>query len=203
MLTQQYSAQQRRALYQIWTAAGQYDFDPLFMALHSDGTPDIYMNCIVGCVRRWYGADMPWALLGTWAEDRRQVMLDDLAWLALENAAFQRELLERPILEEARRAHAEDFFAQEYRLSLQAWMAKNQLVYTMQAARWKSVLGQHPPVITPWERNLSDALRCGGELDGAALADTIRNAFVKSGLFDGRARSKTALCTSMGNGPLP
>ena len=65
MLTQQYSAQQRRALYQIWTAAGQYDFDPLFMALHSDGTPDIYMNCIVGCVRRWYGADMPRALFGT------------------------------------------------------------------------------------------------------------------------------------------
>ena len=92
MLTQHYSAQQRRALNQIWTAAGQYGFDPLFMALRSDGTPDIYMNCIVGCVRKWYGADMPRALFGAWAEDRRQAMLDDLAWLALENAVFQREL---------------------------------------------------------------------------------------------------------------
>lgn len=193
MLTQQYSAQQRRALNQIWTAAGQYGFDPLFMALHSDGTPDIYMNCIVGCVRKWYGADIPRALFGAWAEDRRQAMLDDLAWLALENAAFQRELPERPILAEARRAHAEDFFAQEYQLSRQEWMAKNQLVYTMQAARWKSVLGQRPPVMTPWERNLSDALRCGGELEGAALADAIRNAFVKSGLFDGTPHSKAAL----------
>ena len=165
MLTQHYSAQQRRALNQIWTAAGQYGFDPLFMALRSDGTPD----------------------------DRRQAMLDDLAWLALENAAFQRELPERPILAEARRAHAEDFFAGEYQLSRQEWMAKNQLVYTMQAARWKSVLGQRPPVMTPWERNLSDALRCGGELDGAALAGAIRNAFAQSGLFDGTARSKTAL----------
>ena len=193
MLTQHYSAQQRRALNQIWTAAGQYGFDPLFMALRSDGTPDIYMNCIVGCVRKWYGADMPRALFGAWAEDRRQAMLDDLAWLALENAVFQRELPERPILAEARRAHAEDFFAGEYQLSRQEWMAKNQLVYTMQAARWKSVLGQRPPVMTPWERNLSDALRCGGELDGAALAGAIRNAFAQSGLFDGTARSKTAL----------
>ena len=64
MLTQHYSAQQRRALNQIWTAAGQYGFDPLFMALHSDGTPDIYMNCIVGCVRKWYGVDLPRALFG-------------------------------------------------------------------------------------------------------------------------------------------
>ena len=51
MLTQHYSAQQRRALNQIWTAAGQYGLDPLFMALRSDGPPAIYMNCSVGRVR--------------------------------------------------------------------------------------------------------------------------------------------------------
>ena len=86
MLTQHYSAQQRRALNQIWNAAGEYGFDPLFLAQGRDGAPDLYMNTIVGCVRRWYGAEMPRRLFGAWAEDRRQPMLDDLAWLALENA---------------------------------------------------------------------------------------------------------------------
>ena len=113
MLTQHYTAQQRRALNQIWTAAGEYGFDPLFLAMGSDGVPDSYMNCIVGCVRKWYGAEMPRKLFAAWELDRRQAMLDDLAWLALENAAFQRELPHRPVLEEARKAHAADFFGQE------------------------------------------------------------------------------------------
>ena len=37
MLTQHYTAQQRRALNQIWTAAGEYGFDPLFLAMGSCG----------------------------------------------------------------------------------------------------------------------------------------------------------------------
>ena len=193
MLTQHYSAQQRRALNQIWDAAGIYGFDPLFMALRSDGTPDLYMNCIVGCVRRWYGEQMPKELFGSWAGDRRQPMLDDLAWLALESAAFQRELPQRPILREVRRAHAEDFFAQEYKLSRQEWMAKNQLVYTMQAARWRSVLEKRAPLMTPYEKKLSDALCCGGELSADELAAAVREAFAHAGLFSGTARSHAPL----------
>ena len=77
MLTQHTSAQQRRALNQIWNAAGEYGFDPLFLAQTAGGAPDLYMNTIVGCVRRWYGAEMPRALFGAWAEDRRQAMLEN------------------------------------------------------------------------------------------------------------------------------
>ena len=100
MLTQHYSAQQRRALNQIWNAAGAYGFDPLFLALKQDGSPDLYMNCIVGCVRKWFGSEMPRTLFGAWAGDRRQAMLDDLAWLALESAVFPLESPRRPALAE-------------------------------------------------------------------------------------------------------
>ena len=193
MLTQHYSAQQRRALNQIWNAAGEYGFDPLFLAQGRDGAPDLYMNTIVGCVRRWYGAEMPRRLFGAWAEDRRQPMLDDLAWLALENAAFEREVPVRPALAALRAAHARDFFAQEYKLSRQEWMAKNQLVYTMQAARWRGVLGQRPPVMTPYEKKLSAALACSGALDAGALEATVRAAFARAFLFDGTARARAPL----------
>ena len=188
MLTQHYSAQQRRALNQIWNAAGAYGFDPLFLALKQDGSPDLYMNCIVGCVRKWFGEEMPRALFGAWAEDRRQAMLDDLAWLALESAVFQLESPQRPALAELRQDHARDFFGQEYKLSRQEWMAKNQLVYTLQSARWRQVLGRRPPVMTPYEAGLSKALDCGGITDGAALADAVRQAFAKAGLFNGSAQ---------------
>ena len=119
MLTQHYSAQQRRALNQVWNAAGEYGFDPLFLAMNKDGGPDLYMNCIIGCVRKWYGEAMPRQLFGAWAEDRRQAMLDDLAWLALESAVFQLESPQRPALAQLRRDHAQSFFAQEYKLSRQ------------------------------------------------------------------------------------
>ena len=58
------------------------------------------------------------------------------------------ELPRRPVLEALRHAHADYFFAIQYKLSRQEWMAKNQLVYTMQAARWRRVLGRADPVMT-------------------------------------------------------
>ena len=47
-----YSAQQRRALNQVWNAAGVYGFSPLFLSLDAAGRPDLYLNTIVGCVRK-------------------------------------------------------------------------------------------------------------------------------------------------------
>ena len=41
-------------------------------------------------------------------------MYDDLAWLALENAVYEKELPERPALAGLRQAHAAAFFASEY-----------------------------------------------------------------------------------------
>ena len=87
MLTQQYSEQQRRAVNLVWTAAADYRFEPRFLALRTDGAPDFYMNCVIGYVHKWFGDDMPARLFASWAGDVRQAMLDDLAWLALENAA--------------------------------------------------------------------------------------------------------------------
>ena len=81
-------------------------------------------------------------LFASWAGDAHQAMYDDLAWLALENAVYEKELPERPALAGLRQVHAAAFFASEYQLSRQEWMAKNQLVYALQSARWKAVLGQ-------------------------------------------------------------
>ncbi len=193
LVSVQGSAKRRRALNQVWAAAGSYGFEPLFLALDSKGVPDFYMNCVVGLVQKWYGDDMPKALFGWWAGDFRQAMLDDLAWLALESAAYSRELPIRPILSELRRGHAEGFFAQEHQLSRQEWMAKNQLAYTMQVARWKAVLGKRPPIMTSWEKRLYQSLSPEAKLDAKALDAAIRQVFLDFGLFGGEVRKKRAL----------
>ncbi len=187
-----YDARERRALNQVWTCAGEYGFEPLFLAFHSDGRPDLYMNSIVGCACALCGREALAGLFAAWEGDRRQAVLDDLAWLALESAAFAWALPGRPALETLRRARGEEFFAQEHTLSRQEWMAHNQLAYTMQTARWRGVLGRTPPVMTPRERALSAALECGGAA-GEELPEKILSAFAQAGLFDGTARAGRAL----------
>ncbi len=186
-------ALRRRALNQIWTAAGEYGFEPLFLAMDTQGAPDLYMNCVVGLVRKWYGEEMPFGLFGWWSGDAREEMLDHLAWMAFESAVYRRELPVRPILADLRKQYAEQFFAQEYRLSRQEWLAKNQLVYSLQSTRWKTVLGQRLPMLTGRERRLYGALSPEEELDGEALDGLVRRTFLEFGLFNGKVRAKGAL----------
>ena len=192
MGVQTYSAQQRRAVNLIWAAAGEYGFEPKFLAMKTDGTPDFYMNFVIGLVYKWFGEEMPRRLFDSWLGDVRQAVMDDLAWLALENAAYEKELPQRPALEELRQAHAREFFAMEYQTSRQEWMARNQLVYSMQAARWKSVLGKPTRLVTPWDKGLYRALCCG-DVSGEELEQALRACFRKYLGFDGKVRTKAEL----------
>ena len=198
METSGYSARQRRAINQVWTACGDYKFEPQFLAMQSDGQPDLYMNCVIGLVHKWFGDELPKQLFAAWAGDARQAVYDDLAWLALENAVYEKELPKRPALAALRQAHASAFFESEYQLSRQEWMEKNQLVYAIQSARWKTVLGQRLPVLTPWEKGPSKALACPGTMSGEEVAAAIRTAFQKYLRFDGTAHAKTPLTLHFG-----
>lgn len=110
MDTQSYTAQERRAANQVWAAAGTYGFAPLFLARHTDGTIDLYMNCVVGLAHKYYGDALIRDVFSAWEGDMRQAMLDDMAWLYLENAVYRLELPCRPALEGLRYAHADYFF---------------------------------------------------------------------------------------------
>ena len=193
MEAQSYTAEQRRAANQVWAAAGAYGFEPLFLAHNTDGTIDFYINCIVGLVHKYYGDDLVRSLFDCWDGDIRQSQLDDLTWLYLESAAYALELPRRPVLAELRRTHADYFFGIQYKLSRQEWMAKNQLVYTMQAHRWRTVQGRRPPVMTPYEADLAKALAPDTPPAPAALKDALLSVFAKANLFDGTVRQKPAL----------
>ncbi len=46
--------QRRRAVNQIWNAAGSYAFVPDFKAFDRDGNAELYWNSVIGAVRRHY-----------------------------------------------------------------------------------------------------------------------------------------------------
>ena len=193
MEAQSYTAQERRAANQVWAAAGEYGFEPLFLARNTDGTVDFYMNCIVGLVHKYYGDDLVRGLFNTWDGDVKQSLLDDLTWLYLESAAYALELPRRPVLAELRQAHADYFFGIQYKLSRQEWMAKNQLVYSMQATRWRRVQGRADPVLTPYESQLAAALAPETPPKPEELKASVLAFYAKFALFDGTVHQTLAL----------
>ena len=193
MEAQSYTAEERRAANQVWAAAGAYGFEPLFLARNTDGTIDFYMNCVVGLVHKYYGDELVRSLFDAWEGDIRQAMLDDLTWLYLESAVYALELPRRPVLSALRRAHADYFFGIQYKLSRQEWMAKNQLVYSMQAARWRAVQGRTPPVMTPYEKDLDAALSPETPPKPDELKAALLAVYAKFELFNGTVHQKAGL----------
>ena len=53
---EKYDKRQRRALNIIWAAAEDYHYEPDFMAFQQNGLPDLYLNTILGLVRKQYDA---------------------------------------------------------------------------------------------------------------------------------------------------
>lgn len=150
---------ERRALNLIWTAAKDYHFTPSFIAFWPNGEPDFYLNSIIGYVQKWYDSKILNSLFETIHHSFFHETFDGLLWIGLENCAYKKEVLHRPILLELRKEHAKEFFQQEKTQSRQQWMAQNSLVYTLQAAQWNIVLGKSPGILNPWEQKLFQALQ--------------------------------------------
>ena len=152
MDAQSYTAQERRAANQVWAAAGAYGFEPLFLARYTDGTTDFYMNTVVGLIHKYYGDALIRSIFDAWDGDLRQTMLDDMTWLYLENAAYRLELPRRPVLEALRHAHADYFFAIQYKLSRQEWMDKKSAGLHHAGRTLAACAGPHRPGDRPLRR---------------------------------------------------
>ncbi len=176
------AARERRALNIIWTAAGRYDFQPDFLAFHEDGSPDLYLNAIVGLAYRCHDA----AALAAFREELDASWLGrtftGLYWLALESAVFDRCQGEMPALAVLRRQHAARYLADNEDLAMQRLMMRDDLVHALKSARCRAVLGASPGLLNPWEKRLYDALAFNGAMTTAdfitALRDVLRRFFV-------------------------
>lgn len=155
---------QKRALNIVWTAAGDYGFLPDFLAFHRDGSPDIYLNSIVGFVRRYYDGELLHRYVCELEESLLRDTFTDILWLGLEEAAYGREVRERPVLAELRCRHAERFLQDAEDAAMQELMMRREIVHTLKAARCREILGKGVGLYNPWDRRLYAALRYPSEL---------------------------------------
>lgn len=157
-------SEKRRARNLIWNAAGDYSFEPDFKAYDEEGRADLYWNSIIGAVRKNYGQEEIGALLESFQGCKDQVLYEELAWLALENAVFQRESPRRPALASLRRSYARRVLALGH--------TSDQVLNIVESAHFRRALDEEP-ILRPSERKLLNALELPGSLDGPTLAKQI------------------------------
>lgn len=154
----------RRAMNIVWAAAGDYGFMPDFLAFHEDGTPDLYLNSIIGFAHRFYDAQKLVAYIGQLDQSILYRVFEDILWLGMEQAIYKRELPHRPVLEELRREHARLFLLDSVDVSMQQLMMRSEIIQTLKIGRCREILGEPHGIRNPWDRKLYEALDYPAEL---------------------------------------
>ena len=153
-------SEKRRARNLIWNAAGEYGYEPDFKAYDAAGRADLYWNSIIGAARKAYGADTLEALFQAIHGSARESLYEQLLWIGLENAVYQREAAGRPALPSLRRAYARQVLANN--------RGAAQQLDVLEDAHFRRALGL-PEELTPWDRKLLDALEFPPDWDGQTL----------------------------------
>lgn len=165
MIKKHYSGLQRRAENIIWNAAGDYSFDPPYMAFYENGQPDLYFNLVIGLTHKWLDLDRITDFFESLDGSVHAEEWCEILWLGIENCVYLKELPERPRLKALRTSKAEEFFKSRGMLSRQQMMLQSMTVYNQQQARWAKVLGKRGDLLSTKGRKLQAALEFPGSLD--------------------------------------
>lgn len=158
--------QSRRAVNQIWNAAEDYSFLPDFKAFDKDGNAELYWNSVIGAVRRHYEYAKLAKVFASFQQYEESDEYEGLLWIGLENAVYQKEQPERPVLEKLRRDYAERYLAVYGASSLDDY----HLYDCLATAHYERILGKEPQM-SRYDKKLLDELEFGPELDTDAIVE--------------------------------
>ena len=159
--------EKRRASNLIWNAAQDYDFEPDFKAYDEDGKADLYWNSIIGAVRKNYGSEPVEELFSAIRGSENELFYEQLLWLGLENAVYQREAPLRPALLSLRRSYAQRFIAR---------IKGSEQMDILLDAHFRRALGEDPQ-LSSWNRKILDALEFPAEWDIETLSAHVLQLF--------------------------
>ena len=158
-------SEKRRARNLIWNAAADYSFEPDFKAYDEDGRADLYWNSIIGAVRKNYGAETIEGLFEALHGCTQEQLYEQLLWLGLEHAVYQREAPRRPALPSLRRSYARRVLTEN------ADPDPSDVLAVLENAHFRRALGEADPAMLPRDRELLNALEFPPDLDGPAIAE--------------------------------
>ena len=165
--------QRRRAINQIWNAAQDYSFFPDFKAFDKEGNADLYWNSIIGAVRRHYEYEKLIPVFASFAHYEEADEYEALLWLGLENAVYQKELADRPILAQLRQDYARRYLA-VYGAPLDDY----HLCDCLYAAHYQRVLGREPRM-NRYDKKLLDELEFSPDLTTDEIVERTKLLFAR------------------------
>ncbi len=98
--------EKKRAANLIWNGAQDYTIATGFRVYDLDGRADLYWNSIVGAIHLHYNWEKLKLFYNTFHETIDQGIYESLFWIALENAAFEKEKTIRPVFPYLRMQYA-------------------------------------------------------------------------------------------------
>ena len=169
-MTEVSDLQKRRAENIIWNAAQSHGFSPDFKAYDADARADLYWNTVIGAVRRHYEYPKLEAVFRSFQAEEDADVYEALLWLGLENAVFERERDERPVLESLRRDYAERYLSSlrvDHDLPFDDALAR---------AHYQRVLGLDPR-LDPYTEKLLDDLEFSREMSTDEIVERAKDLF--------------------------
>lgn len=166
--------QKKRAVNQIWNAAGNYDFSPDFKVFDAEGQADLYWNSIVGAAHRHYEYDKLEKLFSAFQQYEDADTYEGLLWLGLENCVFLREVGERPVLSTLREHYAKAFVAAHSTAQLDDY----RLYDCLALAHFLRVTGREP-AMNRYDKKLLDELEFSPELSTDEIVQKAEELFAR------------------------
>ena len=175
--------QKRRAENIIWNAAKSHTFTPDFKAYDAASKADLYWNTIIGAVRRHYDYPQIEAVFRSFQAEEDADVYEGLLWLGLENAVFEKERDERPVLETLRRDYAERYLSQLF--------TEHDLPFndTLALAHYRRALGLEVK-LDPYTEKLLDELEFSREMKTEEIVERAKDLFER--WFQIRLKEKAA-----------
>lgn len=173
MMNEVSDLQQRRAVNMIWNAARDYHFQPDFKAYDQDGRAELYWNCIIGAVRRHYEYPKIEKVFAAFLQEEDRDIYEGLLWLGLENCVYQKERIDRPVLDSLRIDYAKRYLRQ-----FGGKLDDYQLLDCLSCAHWLRALGQEPKM-NEADRILLDQLEFSPDLSTDEIVQRARELYAR------------------------
>ena len=177
-------SEKRRARNLIWNAAQDYSFEPEVKAYDLEGQADLYWNSIIGAVRKNYDQEKIDKLFAAIAGCKDEEIYEQLLWMGLENAVFQKEAPKRPALPSLRETYA------HYVLDNMTGVPTQ--LESLEAGHYRRVLGK-PTGLGSWDEKVLNDLEFSGDLDTDQVVEAaLHFLLVWYGFRPGKTQAKEA-----------
>lgn len=124
-----------------WAGALAYDWDQFLVGGNIDGNPDFYINLIIGLSIKYLGHEEIKNLFDKWTYNLRRDRYDMALLFILEDFAYKKEIGNRPVLEDLRKAYAEKFLSDKFDLQRRNLALKENRIYRLYMAKNSEILG--------------------------------------------------------------